>query len=114
MELKAVIVQIFFRMAPIKTTYSGTLRHGYDVKARQTNYFFTQGRCKRSNLTNCGDVINFKVTYHSMQYHGHSNHNLIIVTLDDAQINYLTLNRNGANQTYKTLIKFSQIVLRNS
>ena len=49
-----------------------------------------------------------------MQYYCHSNHNLIIVTLDDAQINYLTLNRNGANQTYKTLIKFSQIVLRNS
>ena len=36
---------------------SGTLRHGYNVKTRQTNYFFIPGRCRRSNLTKFGEVI---------------------------------------------------------
>ena len=55
--------------------YSGTLRHGYNVKTRPKNYFFIPGRCRRSNLTNFGEVITMEIMYHSMQYHCHSNHN---------------------------------------
>ena len=55
--------------------YSGTLKHGYNVKTRPKNYFFIPGRCRRSNLTNFGEVITMEIMYHSMQYHCHSNHN---------------------------------------
>ena len=55
--------------------HSGTLRHGYNVKTRPKNYFFIPGRCRRSNLTNFGEVITMEIIYHSMQYYCHSNHN---------------------------------------
>ena len=70
---KSLAIEITIKMK--LSCNSSTLRHGYNLKTRQKYYFFIPGRCRKSNLTNFGEVITMEIIYHSMQYHCHSNHN---------------------------------------